>query len=33
MAMRQVAQRYGVFTPLRLLDSLDGRETKVGYTF
>ena len=32
--VRQVAQRYGVFTPLlRLLDSLDGRETKVGYTF
>ena len=32
--VRQVAQRYGVFTPLlRLLDSLDGHETKVGYTF
>ena len=32
--VRQVAQRYGVFTPLlRLLDTLDGREAKVGYTF
>jgi aminoglycoside/choline kinase family phosphotransferase len=32
--VRQVAQRYGVFTPLlRLLDKLDNRETTVGYTF
>jgi len=32
--VRQVAQRYGVFTPLlRLLDKLDNREVKVGYTF
>lgn len=32
--VRQVAQRYGVFTPLlRLLDQLDDREVKVGYTF
>ncbi|AZY50793.1 aminoglycoside phosphotransferase [Bordetella avium] len=32
--VRQVAQRYGVFTPLlRLLDRLDQREVKVGYTF
>ncbi|OZI47778.1 aminoglycoside phosphotransferase [Bordetella genomosp. 5] len=32
--VRQVAQRYGVFTPLlRLLDKLDDREVKVGYTF
>jgi len=32
--VRQVAQRYGVFTPLlRLLDQLDNREVKVGYTF
>ncbi|MCY1206542.1 N-acetylmuramate/N-acetylglucosamine kinase [compost metagenome] len=32
--VRQVAQRYGVFTPLlRLLDKLDNREVSVGYTF
>ncbi|AMD44852.1 phosphotransferase [Bordetella holmesii] len=32
--VRQVAQRYGVFSPLlRLLDKLDNREVKVGYTF
>ncbi|WP_094795971.1 MULTISPECIES: aminoglycoside phosphotransferase family protein [Bordetella] len=32
--VRQVAQRYGVFKPLlRLLDELDNREVKVGYTF
>lgn len=32
--VRQVAQRYGVFTPLlRLLDQLDNREVQVGYTF
>ncbi|MCD0503220.1 aminoglycoside phosphotransferase family protein [Bordetella petrii] len=32
--VRQVAQRYGVFTPLlRLLDKLDNREAQVGYTF
>jgi len=32
--VRQVAQRYGVFTPLlRLLDRLDEREVRVGYTF
>jgi len=32
--VRQVAQRYGVFTPLlRLLDKLDNREARVGYTF
>lgn len=32
--VRQVAQRYGVFTPLlRLLDRLDNREAQVGYTF
>jgi len=29
-----VAQRYGVFTPLlRLLDKLDDRQVRVGYTF
>lgn len=32
--VRQVAQRYGVFTPLlRLLDKLDDRQVRVGYTF
>ncbi|MFD4840438.1 aminoglycoside phosphotransferase family protein [Achromobacter sp. NPDC058515] len=32
--VRQVAQRYGVFTPLlRLLDRLDDRQVSVGYTF
>ncbi|CAB3696828.1 aminoglycoside phosphotransferase family protein [Achromobacter pestifer] len=32
--VRQVAQRYGVFTPLlRLLDKLDDRQVSVGYTF
>ena len=32
--VRQVAQRYGVFTPLlRLLDQLDDRQVSVGYTF
>lgn len=32
--VRQVAQRYGVFTPLlRLLDNLDDRQVSVGYTF
>jgi aminoglycoside/choline kinase family phosphotransferase len=32
--VRQVAQRYSVFTPLlRLLDKIDNREVKVGYTF
>lgn len=32
--VRQVAQRYGVFTPLlRLLDQLDNRQVSVGYTF
>lgn len=32
--VRQVAQRYGVFTPLlRLLDKLDNRQVSVGYTF
>ncbi|MVW70167.1 MULTISPECIES: aminoglycoside phosphotransferase family protein [unclassified Bordetella] len=32
--VRQVAQRYGVFAPLlRLLDRIDNREVKVGYTF
>ncbi len=32
--VRQVASRYGVFTPLlRLLDKLDNRQVSVGYTF
>lgn len=32
--VRQVVQRYGVFTPLlRLLDKLDDRQVRVGYTF
>lgn len=32
--VRQVAQRYGVFTPLlRLLDTLDERQVSIGYTF
>lgn len=32
--VRQVAKRYGVFTPLlRLLDKLDNLEVKQGYTF
>ncbi|WP_256985575.1 aminoglycoside phosphotransferase family protein [Bordetella genomosp. 1] len=32
--VRQVAQRYGAFKPLlRLLDKLDDRDVKVGYTF
>jgi aminoglycoside/choline kinase family phosphotransferase len=32
--VRQVAARYGVFTPLlRLLDKLDDRQSTVGYTF
>jgi hypothetical protein len=32
--VRQVAQRYGVFTPLlRLLDQLENRQVSVGYTF
>jgi len=32
--VRQVAQRYGVFKPLlRLLDKLDNREVRAGYTF
>jgi aminoglycoside/choline kinase family phosphotransferase len=32
--VRQVAARYGVFAPLlRLLDTLDGRQPTVGYTF
>jgi aminoglycoside/choline kinase family phosphotransferase len=32
--VRQVVQRYGVFTPLlRLLDKLDDRQVSVGYTF
>ncbi|UHL65794.1 phosphotransferase [Paralcaligenes sp. KSB-10] len=32
--VRQVASRYGVFTPLlRLLDKLDNRQVAVGYTF
>lgn len=32
--VRQVASRYGVFTPLlRLLDKLDNRQVTVGYTF
>ena len=32
--VRQVAQRYGAFAPLlRLLDKLDNREARVGYTF
>ena len=32
--VRQVARRYGVFKPLlRLLDQLDNREVRAGYTF